>query len=89
MNVSIIPSVIRRHWQAVSEAQRVMAFDFYMDQRNMQPFETVLETGVIRTGICNAVAFWFELALDEQTYLSSSPNQASVRFLHFAAPLPW
>ena len=25
------------------------------------------------SGICNAIAFWFELDLDEQTQLSTSP----------------
>ena len=65
-----------------------MTFDFYMDQRNMQPFETLLEIEVTCTGACNAVAFWFELALDEQTVISSSPDQDNVRFGLLALPCP-
>ena len=32
-----------------------------------------LQLPVTKTGICNAIAFWFELDLDEETQLSTSP----------------
>lgn len=55
-----------------------MTFDFYMHEANMLPFETVLEIDITRTGKCNAMAFWFELQLDEQTAISSAPEQSKV-----------
>ena len=30
-------------------------------------------------GICNAMAFWFELQLDEETILSTGPYDSKVR----------
>lgn len=46
----------------------------------MQPLETVLEMEMTCTGTCNAVAFWFELQLDEETVISSSPDRGNVQF---------
>ena len=59
-----------------------MSFDFYMDHTNMQPFETPLDINITRTGNCNAIAFWFELQLDEQTVISSGPNECNVGCFH-------
>lgn len=36
-------------------------------------FQVQLQLPVTAAGICNAVAFWFELHLDEETHLSTSP----------------
>lgn len=32
-----------------------------------------MQLPIIQTGKCNAIAFWFELELDEETQLSTSP----------------
>ena len=37
-----------------------------------------LEIPVTAAGICNAIAFWFELHLDEETHLSTSPYSHKV-----------
>ena len=39
-----------------------------------------LDLAVTAGGICNAVAFWFELHLDEETHISTSPYSEKVRF---------
>ncbi len=49
------------------------AFDFADWRTNMAPAEMRLRLPISHGGIWNAVAFWFELELDEETSLSTSP----------------
>lgn len=35
--------------------------------------QACLQLAINKTGKCNAIAFWFELELDEETQLSTSP----------------
>ncbi len=35
--------------------------------------QVCMQLPIQQSGICNAIAFWFELDLDEQTQLSTSP----------------
>ena len=37
------------------------------------PLQASLQLPISQTGKCNAIAFWFELELDEETQLSTSP----------------
>ena len=53
-----------------------MAFDFYEAAEDMTPAETDLRVSATADGVCNAVAFWFELQLDATTSLSTSPYAA-------------
>ncbi|KAK9863942.1 hypothetical protein WJX84_003683 [Apatococcus fuscideae] len=63
----------RDSWLPLGKPQEVMGFDFYEAQANMEPLQVPVELPVDAVGICNAIAFWFELHLDEETNLSTSP----------------
>ena len=49
------------------------AFDFADWRTNMAPAEMLLRLPIDCGGVWNAVAFWFELELDEEISLSTSP----------------
>ncbi|KAK9803026.1 hypothetical protein WJX72_005333 [[Myrmecia] bisecta] len=63
----------RERWTAVSKPVPVMSFDFYESDLNMTPHEVTLALPITADGVANAVAFWFDLQLDEETELSTSP----------------
>ena len=42
-------------------------------QANISPLERQIEFPLTKSGVFNAVAFWFELQLDEDTSYSTSP----------------
>lgn len=50
-----------------------MGFDFYDAEANMAPAAVDLTARITAPGVWNAVAFWFELQLDEETRLDSGP----------------
>ena len=50
-----------------------LAFDFADWRTNMAAAEVPLRLRVAHEGVWNAVAFWFELELDEESRLSTSP----------------
>lgn len=56
-----------------------MAFDFYEAAEDMAPAQAELGATATAAGVCNAVAFWFDLQLDETTTLSTSPYAAKAR----------
>ena len=56
-----------------------MAFDFYEAAEDMTPAEVHLCVSATAGGVCNAVAFWFELQLDATTSLSTSPYADKAR----------
>lgn len=56
-----------------------MAFDFYEAANDLAPAEAALSVVATADGVCNAVAFWFELQLDERATLSTSPYAAKAR----------
>ena len=64
---------MRDKWRPLTEPEAVFTFDFYDWQANMQPLERRLELEVTESGVVSAIAFWFELELDEETVLSTSP----------------
>lgn len=65
--------VCRSEWRALGPVIEVMGFDFYDAAANMAPAAAALTARISEPGIWNAVAFWFELQLDEDTRLDTSP----------------
>jgi predicted RNA methylase len=63
----------REEWTPLAPPARVFDFDFYDAARNMAPAEARLDFTFAREGVFNAVVTWFELYLDEDTSLSTSP----------------
>ena len=45
----------------------------------MQPLSVSLAIDITADGMCNAIAFWFDLQLDEHSQMSSSPYKMKVR----------
>lgn len=68
----------REEWHALAAPVEAMAFDFYEAAEDMAPAEVALRVAATAGGVCNAVAFWFELQLDETLRLSTSPYAAKV-----------
>lgn len=62
-------------WTPLAAPQPVFAVDFNTPDpaTAFQPAQQALSFDITSPGVFNAVAFWFELALDETTTLSSSP----------------
>lgn len=62
-------------WKALADPQPVFQFDFTTPDPHtaFQPTDQQLHFEINTPGVMNAVAFWFELRLDEHTTLSSSP----------------
>jgi hypothetical protein len=67
------------HWMPQAQPQLAFEFDFNCPDplTAFQPAAQQLAFAVDAPGVCNAVAFWFELQLDEQTVLSSSPYSST------------
>lgn len=47
-------------------------FDFY--QREFKPERRLFQVPIVRSGVCNAVAFWYDLYLDRDTVIRTSPG---------------
>eukprot|EP00887_Chlorella_sp_A99_P004798 scaffold4.g4798.t1 len=60
-------------WVPLADPVRAFTFDFADWQENMRPAEAVLDVTFTQAGVVNAVAMWFDLHLDEETSLSTSP----------------
>jgi hypothetical protein len=71
----------RPHWIPLAQPQLVFEFDFNCPDplTAFQPAAQQLAFAVDAPGVCNAMAFWFELQLDEHTVLSSSPYSSSTQ----------
>ncbi|KAL4447971.1 hypothetical protein ABPG75_005190 [Micractinium tetrahymenae] len=63
----------RDRWVALAPPQEVFAFDFRDVFPHMAPAEVALDLAFEAEGVFNAVAMWFELQLDEEASLSTSP----------------
>lgn len=57
----------------LAEPIQVFSIDFQDWQHNMQPAEAILGVDFTQAGVFNAVAMWFDLHLDEESSLSTSP----------------
>ena len=80
----------RQRWRALAAPVEAMTFDFYEAAEDMTPAEAKLRVSATAAGICNAVAFWFELQLDATTSLSTSPyaDKARMHQPHDVVHLP-
>lgn len=69
------PPAQHSNWKALAAPQPVFTFDFNTQDplRDFQPTDRQLSFTINAAGVCNAIAFWFDLKLDEHTTLSSSP----------------
>ncbi len=65
--------VCREDWTALGPVVEAFCFDFTDWRTNMAPAEMRLRLPIGHDGVWNAVAFWFELELDEEASLSTSP----------------
>jgi len=63
----------RHNWIPLSDPVSVFDFDFYQAESNLQPAKATFNVEVTTAGVCNAIAFWFDLHLDENNSLSTSP----------------
>lgn len=73
-------SCLRRdEWTALGPVMEVMGFDFYAAEANMAGATAQLNARISQPGVWNAVAFWFELQLDEEIRLDTSPYCDKVR----------
>jgi len=60
-------------WRALGPPVAVAAFDFREAEAHLEPWGAELALPVDAGGTCNAVAFWFDLHLDSETTLRTSP----------------
>lgn len=65
----------RDQWLALGDPVEVFVFDFAQTVENMRPQSHSLEFAFSHDGVFNAVAVWFELQLDEEEMLSTSPHR--------------
>jgi len=63
----------KNEWKPLGNPQKVFSFDFYDVEKSMKPEETVLNFEISENGVVNAIAMWFDLHLDEENSLSTSP----------------
>jgi predicted RNA methylase len=63
----------RNEWKPLGNAQKVFSFDFYDVEKSMKPEEIKLNFEISENGVVNAIAMWFDLHLDEENSLSTSP----------------
>lgn len=61
----------KTEYRALSATTSIFDFDFY----NIPGNESVpIEFNVTESGVCHAVAFWYELQLDQDTIISTAPH---------------
>jgi hypothetical protein len=60
-------------WRALAKPNPFFNFDFYAWEENMQPKEEPMSFEITEEGTFNAIAFWFDLELDEETTLTTNP----------------
>mmetsp|Transcript_2735 Transcript_2735/g.6574 ORF Transcript_2735/g.6574 Transcript_2735/m.6574 type:complete len:327 (-) Transcript_2735:94-1074(-) len=60
-------------WKALSDPFEVFYFDFYESEDNMVPATKHIDLQITCDGAINAFAFWFDLQVDEEETLSTSP----------------
>lgn len=58
-------------YKALSATTPIFEFDFRKDHENKS---TTIEFNVTQSGVCHAVAFWYELQLDKDTIISTAPD---------------
>ena len=72
--IQVVALIYRNLWKPICRPVKVMELDFYDVNDNMQPHsEQFSVRATDDCMVCNAMAFWFDLHLDEATTLSCSP----------------
>lgn len=61
----------KMNYTPLSSTTPIFDFDFYKDHHNRS---TPIEFEITDSGICHAVAYWYELQLDEDTIISTAPH---------------
>ena len=65
-------------WRPLGEPFRVFDFDFaQIGPETLTPGHVAKDVAVTAPGVFNAIAFWFELRLDENNVLSTSPHDGT------------
>ena len=65
-------------WRPLGEPFRVFDFDFaQIGPETLTPGHVAKDVAVTDPGVFNAIAFWFELRLDENNVLSTSPHDGT------------
>ena len=65
-------------WRPLGEPFRVFDFDFaQVGPETLTPGHVAKDVAVTAPGVANAIAFWFELRLDENNVLSTSPHDGT------------
>jgi len=65
----------RESWVPLAPPLKVFSFDFYEVEKCAADNEQKLHFKVDTDGVCNAIAMWFKLYLDEENSLSTSPYE--------------
>ena len=60
-------------WKALAEPKPFFNFDFYDWEENMRAKEEKMSFEITEKGVFNAIAFWFDLELDDEITLTTNP----------------
>jgi predicted RNA methylase len=63
----------KNEWKSLGDAEKVFSFDFFEVEKSMKPEQADLNFEISENGVVNAIAMWFDLHLDEENSLSTSP----------------
>ena len=63
----------KNSWRALARPKPFFNFDFYAWEENMRPKEEAMSFEITEEGTFNAIAFWFDLELDEEITLTTNP----------------
>ena len=61
----------KTEYKPLSATTSIFDFDFRLDHKNES---ASIEFKITESGTCHAVAFWYELQLDEETIISTAPH---------------
>ncbi|MCP4075034.1 MAG: hypothetical protein GY744_02460 [Gammaproteobacteria bacterium] len=64
-----------KHRRLTHEFEAI-SFDFY--DREFKSEQRMFEIPVVMDGCCNAVAFWYRLFLDQETYIDTGPDSGTI-----------
>ena len=61
-------------WKALAKPKPFFYFDFYDYEKNLRAKEEHMTFEITENGVFNAIAFWFDLELDDQVTLTTNPS---------------
>lgn len=65
-------------WISLASPAMAFDFDFYDCDKNMECGDLDIVFDIEGSGVCNAIVFWFDLYLDEERTLSTSPYKNGI-----------